>query len=327
MRKLSWRSPLLRSRSHRISAASRRPIRPGRSPSWCRSRPAARSISVARLLLDRLRAALGQPLIVENLGGASGTIGTGRAVRAAPDGYTLNMGNWTSHLGGPAMYPISYDILKDLEPVSMLLISPTVIVGRHNLPPNNLQELIAWLKANPDKATAATVGAGSPGHVSRHPFPERHRHAHPVRALSRRRSGQPGSAGRPGRSADRGRGLADAAAYPQRPHQGLRHHVQEALGGRAGGADDRGSGRSRHPDRAVDRIVGAQGHAAATSSCGSTRRSARRWPTRSRASASPTPASIFRRPSNSRRKRSPPTTRARPRNGGRSSRAANIKAE
>jgi tripartite-type tricarboxylate transporter receptor subunit TctC len=128
--------------------------------------PGGQVDSVARLLLDRMRAALGQPLIIENLGGASGTIGTGRAVRAAPDGYTLSMGNWTSHLGGPAMYAIAYDILKDLEPVSMLLISPTVIVGRHDLPPNNLQDLVAWLKANPDKATAATVGAGSPGHVA-----------------------------------------------------------------------------------------------------------------------------------------------------------------
>jgi tripartite-type tricarboxylate transporter receptor subunit TctC len=128
--------------------------------------PGGQVDSVARLLIDRLRAALGQPLIIENLGGASGTIGTGRAVRAAPDGYTLSMGNWTSHLGGPAMYPIAYDILKDLEPVSMLLVSPTVVVGRHNLPPNTLQELVTWLKANPGKATAATVGAGSPGHVA-----------------------------------------------------------------------------------------------------------------------------------------------------------------
>jgi tripartite-type tricarboxylate transporter receptor subunit TctC len=126
--------------------------------------PGGQVDSVARLLIDRMRTALGQPLIIENLGGASGTIGTGRGVRAAPDGYTLSMGNWTSHLGGPAMYPITYDILQDLEPVSMLLVSPTVIVGRHSLPPNTLQELIAWLKANP--ATAATVGAGSPGHVS-----------------------------------------------------------------------------------------------------------------------------------------------------------------
>ena len=127
--------------------------------------PGGQVDSVARLLLDGMRVALGQPLILENAGGASGTIGTGRAVRAAPDGYTLSMGNWTSHVGGPAMYSPAYDILKDIEPVSLLLVAPTVIVGRQGLPPNNLQELVAWLKANPDKATAATVGAGSPAHV------------------------------------------------------------------------------------------------------------------------------------------------------------------
>ena len=128
--------------------------------------PGGQVDTVARLLLDRIRVAVGQPLIVENVGGASGSIGTGRAARAAPDGYTLSMGNWTSHVGAPAMFPITYDILADLEPVSMLLIAPTVIVGRQNLPPSTLQELVAWLKVNPDKASAATVGAGSPGHVS-----------------------------------------------------------------------------------------------------------------------------------------------------------------
>jgi tripartite-type tricarboxylate transporter receptor subunit TctC len=128
--------------------------------------PGGQVDTVARLLLDRMRTALGQPLIVESVGGASGTIGTGRVVRAAADGYTLGMGNWTSHVGGPAMYSPAYDILSDLEPVSMLLVAPTVIVGRQGLPPNNLQDLVAWLKANGDKATAATVGAGSPGHVS-----------------------------------------------------------------------------------------------------------------------------------------------------------------
>jgi len=128
--------------------------------------PGGQVDTVARLLLDRVRAVLGQPLIVENVGGASGTIGTGRAVRAAHDGYTLNMGNWTSHVGGPAMYPSNYDILADLEPVSMLLVAPTVIVGRQGLEPTTLKELVDWLKANPDKASAATVGAGSPGHVS-----------------------------------------------------------------------------------------------------------------------------------------------------------------
>jgi tripartite-type tricarboxylate transporter receptor subunit TctC len=128
--------------------------------------PGGQVDTVSRLLIDGMRAALGQPLIVENAGGASGTIGTGRAARATPDGYTVVMGNWTSHVGGPAMYAVNYDILNDLEPVAMLLIAPTVIVGRQGLPPNTLQELVAWLKANGDKATAATVGAGSPGHVS-----------------------------------------------------------------------------------------------------------------------------------------------------------------
>jgi tripartite-type tricarboxylate transporter receptor subunit TctC len=128
--------------------------------------PGGQVDSVARLLIDGMRNVLGQPLILENAGGASGTIGTGRVVRAAPDGYTLGMGNWTSHVGGPAMYAPAYDIVQDLEPVSLLLVAPTVIVGRHDLPPNNLRELVTWLKANGDKATAATVGAGSPGHVS-----------------------------------------------------------------------------------------------------------------------------------------------------------------
>jgi tripartite-type tricarboxylate transporter receptor subunit TctC len=128
--------------------------------------PGGQVDTVARLLLDRVRVALGQPLIVENIGGASGSIGTARAVRAAPDGYTLSMGNWTSHVGGPAMHPVTFDVLQDLEPISLLLVAPTVIIGRQGLPASTLQELVAWLRANPDKASAATVGAGSPGHVS-----------------------------------------------------------------------------------------------------------------------------------------------------------------
>src|SRR5262245_34094576 len=82
--------------------------------------PGGQVDTVSRLLIDGMRASLGQPLVVENVGGASGTIGTGRAVRATPDGYTVVMGNWTSHVGGPAMYTINYDILNDLEPVAIL---------------------------------------------------------------------------------------------------------------------------------------------------------------------------------------------------------------
>ena len=100
--------------------------------------PGGQVDTVARLLVDRMRASLGQPVIVEHMGGASGSIGTGRVVRAAADGYTLNMGNWTSHVGGPAIYPAQFDILRDLEPVSLLPNAPTVIVARANMPANNL---------------------------------------------------------------------------------------------------------------------------------------------------------------------------------------------
>jgi tripartite-type tricarboxylate transporter receptor subunit TctC len=76
------------------------------------------------------------------------------------------MGNWTSHVGAPAIYPVQFDILRDLEPVALMPSAPTLIVARTEMPAANLRELVAWLKANPDKATSATVGMGSPGHVS-----------------------------------------------------------------------------------------------------------------------------------------------------------------
>jgi tripartite-type tricarboxylate transporter receptor subunit TctC len=122
--------------------------------------------TIGRIIGDRMRASFGQPVIIENQPGASGSIGVGRAARAAPDGYTLNLGNWTSHVGSPAIYPVSYDIVKDFEPVALLPLAPTLIVGKKALPASDLRELIAWLKANPDKATSGTVGIGSPSHVS-----------------------------------------------------------------------------------------------------------------------------------------------------------------
>src|SRR5262249_29021565 len=98
--------------------------------------------------------------------GATGTIAIGRVVRAAPDGRTLSMGNWTTHVGAPAIYPIAYDVLKDLEPVSLLPIAPLLITARKNFPATDISQLIAWLKANPVQATAAIVGFGSSRHVS-----------------------------------------------------------------------------------------------------------------------------------------------------------------
>jgi len=121
--------------------------------------------TLARLIGEGMRPSLGQPVIIENVTGAGSTIGISRAVQAAPDGYTLSIGNWTSHVGSPALYPVAYDVRKDFEPVSLLTFAPMMIVGKNALPANNANELIAWLKANPDKASAATVGPGSAAHV------------------------------------------------------------------------------------------------------------------------------------------------------------------
>jgi tripartite-type tricarboxylate transporter receptor subunit TctC len=120
----------------------------------------------ARILAERMRVSLGQPVVVENVAGAGGTLGTGRVAGAAPDGYTIGIGQWSSHVSAPAIFTIQYDVLKDLEPVSLLPASPLWIVARKGFPANNLSELITWLKANPGKASAAIPAPGSGGHVA-----------------------------------------------------------------------------------------------------------------------------------------------------------------
>ena len=128
--------------------------------------PGGATDAIARILNERFRAALGQTVIIENIGGAGGSIGIDRVVRAAPDGYTLNLGQLGSHVMNGAALTLPYDLQTDLDPVSMVAANPQVIAARSGFPANNLKELIAWLKANPDKASVATVGAGSPSHVS-----------------------------------------------------------------------------------------------------------------------------------------------------------------
>jgi len=121
--------------------------------------------TLARLLADRMKTSLGQPVIIENVTGAGASIGVIRGAQAAPDGYTLSIGNWTSHVGAGAMYQLPFNLLTDLEPISLLTTAPLLIVGRTSLPAKDGRELVEWLKANPNTATMATVGAGSAAHV------------------------------------------------------------------------------------------------------------------------------------------------------------------
>ena len=121
--------------------------------------------TIARLLSERMRQALGQPVVVENVTGAGSTIGVGRVVRAAPDGHTVSIGHLNSHVFSPLSYNVPFDVLTDLAPVVMLTSAPMVVVGRTTLPPNTMAELIAWLKANPTTATLGAVGIGGPATV------------------------------------------------------------------------------------------------------------------------------------------------------------------
>jgi tripartite-type tricarboxylate transporter receptor subunit TctC len=121
--------------------------------------------TIARIMGEHMSKTLGQSILVETVTGAGATIGVGRVVNAAADGYTISIGNWSSHVGSPALYPVSWNPVNDLEPLIRLPVSSLMIVGKEALPAKDAKELIAWLKANPDKASAASVGAGSGAHV------------------------------------------------------------------------------------------------------------------------------------------------------------------
>src|SRR5262245_10659960 len=122
--------------------------------------------TIARVMADGMRASLNQPIIVENVTGAAGSIAVGRVVRAAPDGYTLSIGQWGTHVTNAAIYVLSYDLLNDLAPVSWIANGTPLIVSKKALPAKDLRDLIAWLRENPDKATQGTAGAGSPQHIA-----------------------------------------------------------------------------------------------------------------------------------------------------------------
>jgi tripartite-type tricarboxylate transporter receptor subunit TctC len=127
--------------------------------------PGGPTDTLARILGDAMGHSLGQTIVVETVSGASGTIATGRVVHANPDGYTIGIGNWTSHVGSVAMYPLDYDVFEDLQPISLLAASPLWILGKNALPPKTAPELIAWLKTRSQPTAFGTVGAGSAAHL------------------------------------------------------------------------------------------------------------------------------------------------------------------
>jgi tripartite-type tricarboxylate transporter receptor subunit TctC len=122
--------------------------------------------AMARILLEPMQAALGQPIVIENVGGAGGSIGAGRVARAAPDGYTVAFTHMQTHVLNGAVLTLPYDVVADFEPLALVSDTPQIVVTRAAFPANSLQELMAWLKANPNKGTSGAVGIGGPSDIS-----------------------------------------------------------------------------------------------------------------------------------------------------------------
>ena len=124
------------------------------------------SDAMMRILAERMKLTLGETVLIENVTGAAGSLGVGRVVRAAPDGYTISIGHLGTHVANGAIYKLGYDLVADLEPVVLLPSNPMLIVSKNAVPAKSLQELLAWLKARPAPATAGTAGAGSGSHIA-----------------------------------------------------------------------------------------------------------------------------------------------------------------
>jgi len=122
--------------------------------------------ALARILAERMRASIGQPIVVENVPGAAGSTGVGHVARATPDGYTIVIGLSSTHVVNAAIYTLPYDVVNDFAPIALIANSPHLIVSKNTVPANDLRELIAWLKANPGKALGGTAGIGSPPHIA-----------------------------------------------------------------------------------------------------------------------------------------------------------------
>jgi tripartite-type tricarboxylate transporter receptor subunit TctC len=127
--------------------------------------PGGPTDTLARILADAMQKTLGQPVVIETLSGASGSIAAGRVAHATPDGYTIGIGNWSSHVGSPAIYTLDFDVFKDLQPISLVTTAPMMILGKNGLPPATAAELVSWVKARSQPTTFGTVGVGSAGQL------------------------------------------------------------------------------------------------------------------------------------------------------------------
>src|SRR3989441_5131602 len=125
--------------------------------------PGGSTDTAARILGERMRQPLGQTVVIENAGGAGGSIALGRVARAAPDGYTIDIGQWDTHVGS-IIYPLNYDLQKDFEPIGLISVNPQLIIAKKSLPADDLKGLVAWMKTNPGKITFVNQNAA--GQVS-----------------------------------------------------------------------------------------------------------------------------------------------------------------
>ena len=128
--------------------------------------PGGPTDTIARLLAERMRSSLGQPVVIENVSGAGGNIGVGRVAKAPGDGYTLSIGHWGSHVVNGAVYTLPFDLLTDLVPVALIAEGPQLIVAAKSVPAKNVGELVAWLKQNPGKGMVGTTGVGGASHLA-----------------------------------------------------------------------------------------------------------------------------------------------------------------
>ena len=219
--------------------------------------PGGSTDTAARIMAEKMRPILGQSVIIENVGGAGGSIAVGRVARAAPDGYTIDIGQWDTHVGS-IIYNINYDLQKDFEPIGLISVNPQFLVAKKTLQANRLNELVAWMKANPGEAKFVNQNAAAhvTGILMEKPTDTKvtfipYRGAGP--AMTDLISGQVDLLVDPGR----GR----AAAGARRHHQGDRQPVAAALGVDAGHSD---LGRDRRAGPLYVRLVRllrAQGHA------------------------------------------------------------------